>query len=75
MGYDSVKLEIIEWLTKLEDPDTIQYLKILKDSSSVNHDWWEDLTREQKEGIEKGLKDITEGRTVPHEVVKSKYGL
>lgn len=75
MGYDSVKLEIIEWLTKLEDPDTIQYLKILKDSSSVNHDWWEDLTREQKEGIEKGLKDITEGRTVPHEEVKSKYGL
>ena len=30
MGYDALKLELIEWLMKLEDDVTIQYLKIVK---------------------------------------------
>jgi len=70
MGYEALKLELIEWLTKLEDSETIEYLKNVKDSKSSDHDWWEDLTQEQKKGIEKGLQDIDQGRTVPHEEVK-----
>jgi len=75
MGYEALKLELIEWLTKLEDSETIEYLKNVKDLKSSDHDWWEDLTQEQKKGIEKGLQDIDQGRTVPHEEVKKKYGL
>ena len=75
MGQESIKLELIEWLTKLNDQDTLQYLKVVKDSSSLNHDWWNDLTEEQIQGISRGLKDIDEGRIVSHEVVKRKYGL
>jgi len=70
MGYEALKLELIEWLTKLEDSETIEYLKNVKDLKSSDHDWWEDLTQEQKKGIEKGLQDIDQGRTVPHEEVK-----
>ena len=75
MGHDAIKLELIEWLTKLEDGETIEYLKIVKDSRESSHDWWNDLTDEQKAGIEKGLKDIDEGRVIPHEEVVNKYGL
>ncbi len=75
MGHDAIKLELIEWLTKLEDDETIQYLKIVKDSKSTEHDWWEDLSENEKKGIEKGLKDIEAGRVVSHDEVKSKYGL
>jgi predicted transcriptional regulator len=75
MGYEALKLELIEWLQKLEDKETIEYLKSVKDSKSVDHDWWDDLTKEQKKGIERGLKDIDNGRTVPHEEVKRKYGI
>jgi hypothetical protein len=75
MGHDAIKLELIEWLTKLEDEETIQYLKIVKDSKSTEHDWWEDLSENEKNGIERGLKDIEAGRVFSHDEVKSKYGL
>ena len=75
MGHDAIKLELIEWLTKLEDEETIQYLKIVKDSNSTEHDWWEDLSENERNGIERGLKDIEAGRVVSHDEVKSKYGL
>ena len=75
MRLEAIKLELIEWLTKLEDNDTINYLKIVKDSRINKNDWWNDLTAVQKQGIQKGLKDIEEGRVVSHEEVKRKYGL
>jgi hypothetical protein len=28
MGYDAIKFELIEWLTNMEDGETIDYLKI-----------------------------------------------
>ena len=75
MRHETIKLELIEWLTKLEDDETIQYLKIVKDSKSSGRDWWNDLTEVQNQGIERGLKDIDSGRIVPHLDIKSKYGL
>jgi predicted transcriptional regulator len=50
-------------------------LKIVKDSKSTEHDWWEDLSENEKKGIESGLKDIEAGRVFSHDEVKSKYGL
>lgn len=75
MGHETIKLELIEWLTKLEDDETIKYLKVVKDSKTSDHDWWDDLTFEQKKGIEQALKEIDEGKFIPHEEVKKKYGL
>ena len=75
MGHEALKLELIEWLAHLDDDDTITYLKIVKDSSETGSDWWQDLTNEQKAGIESGLKDIDAGRVTPHDQVKDKYGL
>jgi hypothetical protein len=75
MGQAADKLELIEWLSGLDDDDTISYLKIVKNSRESNSDWWDDLTLEQKQSIERGLKDIAAGRVTPHEEVKKKYGL
>ncbi|MCW0483838.1 hypothetical protein [Gaoshiqia sediminis] len=75
MGHEALKLELIEWLTKLEDKDTIDYLKIVKDSSTLGKDWWHDLDEQQKYSIQQGLKDIEEGRLTAHEDIKKKYGL
>ncbi len=75
MEKEMIKLELIEWLTKLNDDETLKYLKIVKDSKSEDHDWWTDLTDEQIQGIQRGLKDIDEGRIVSHNDVKKKYGL
>ncbi len=75
MEQETIKLELIEWLTKLNDLETLNYLKIVKESRYVNHDWWNDLKEQQIQGIQRGLKDIDEGRIVSHEDVRKKYGL
>lgn len=75
MGHDAIKLELIEWLTRLKDNQTIEYLKLIKDTSENDSDWWHDLSDEQKEGIKRGLKDIDEGRVIPHSEVVKKYDL
>ena len=75
MGHEAIKLELIEWLTKLDDNETIEYLKIVKDSRSADNDWWDDLSDAQKQGIERGLNDIKNGRTISHDDVKGRYGL
>jgi hypothetical protein len=75
MGLEALKLELIEWLTHLDDDDTISYLKIVKDSSETGSDWWQELSEEQKGGIERGLHDIDAGRVTPHDQVKREYGL
>lgn len=75
MGYDAIKLELIEWLTKLEDGETLDYLKVVKDHSNSQSDWWGDLTDNQKLGIERGLNDIDAGRIIAHSDIKIKYGI
>lgn len=74
MGHDALKLELIEWLSRLDDAETIDYLKLVKDSKASKKDWWHDLTHEQKAGIDRGLKDVDAGRITPHEKVRQKYG-
>lgn len=74
MRLEAIKLELIEWLAQLDDEDTIEYLKVVKDSKTEG-DWWEDLTPDQRTGIDRGLKDIDEGRVTPHEEVKKRFGL
>jgi hypothetical protein len=74
MGIKAIKLELIEWLSNLQDSETIEYLKFVKDSDSKENDWWHDLSDEVKAGIERGLADADAGRVVSHEEVKKKYG-
>jgi hypothetical protein len=75
MGHEAIKLELIEWLKKLDDDETIAYLKLVKDAGISNEDWWYDLTDEQKSGIERGLNDVETERVTLHDDVKLKYGL
>ena len=75
MGHEAIKLELIEWLTKLDDDETIQYLKIVKDSKDEHTDWWNDLSIDQKKGIQRGLSNIDQGKVIPHDLVKREYGL
>jgi hypothetical protein len=74
MGIKAIKLELIEWLSNLQDSETIEYLKFVKDSDSKENDWWHDLSDEVKAGIERGIADVDAGRVVSHEEVKKKYG-
>jgi predicted transcriptional regulator len=75
MGHDAIKLELMHWLSKLDDDSVLNYLKVIKDSSENQNDWWHDLSDEQKSGVSRGLNDVDNGRFHSHEDVKIKYGL
>lgn len=75
MGHDAIKLELIQWLTHMDDDDTLTYLLAVKDSTEDKADWWFGLSETQKAGIERGMKDIEAGRVISHEDVMQRYGL
>ena len=69
------KLEIIKWVTTLEDKSAVERLKLYKESEmDAGADWADDLSKEERIAIEEGLSDIEAGRTKPHSKVKSMYG-
>jgi predicted transcriptional regulator len=73
MDIGTKKLELIEWLIRLKDNSLIDYLNSLKESESSTSDWWDDLSIDQIESINRGLKDVDEGRIHSHESVMKKY--
>ena len=72
MNIEKDKLEIIKWVTTLKDETSIERLKMLKDSRSKT-DWWDQISDEEKNAIDKGLADIKAGRLKPHKEVKKLY--
>lgn len=76
MGNKEIKLELIEWVANLEDDATLNYLKIVKESTNKqDDDWWNLLSDQEKSGIYRGLRDVGAGKVVAHKDVKTKYGL
>jgi len=75
MQNEAVKLELIKWLTDLADFELIDHLKAIKDAQLSDNDWWNELTRGQKESINQSLKEIDQGKTISHKDVAKKYGL
>ena len=73
MKTDAAKLELITWLSQLEDKGVLSSLLFLKKSSEAG-DWADSLSPEQKNRVEEGLEDIKAGRTVTSEKVWAKYG-
>lgn len=63
-----LKLELIEWLTSLEDKEVLQSLfrfKAIQESA----DWWDTLSEEQRKEIEKGIEDVKKRKTVSSKTV------
>jgi hypothetical protein len=67
------KLGLIEWITGLNDLAIIEKLKKIQIENAQSSDWWDELSTNEKESIERGMKDIEEGRVIPHETVRKKY--
>lgn len=65
------KLELIKMLADTENPSIIKDIK--KIFQREKKDWWDELSAEQKEAIEEGIKDADEGRVVSYEYVLNKF--
>jgi len=52
MAKEALKCELIEWLVKLDDPETLDFLKIIKDSKSSERNWWNGVVDDRGDGFE-----------------------
>ena len=67
----NIKIELIQWLTTLEDSAVIQ--KILELRKSQTKDWWTEISEEEKKSIEKGISDADNGKLNPHSKARKVY--
>ncbi len=73
MNIQTEKLELIEWISRLNDSSIIHKLRQIKEDYSQSEDWWEHLSKEEKASIDRGLKDIDEGRIHSYDEVRKLY--
>lgn len=65
------KLELIQWLSTIEDKSTIEKLIALKNNE--DKDWWDLISKKEKQSIENGIEDAEQGKLEPHSRVKKMY--
>jgi len=65
------KIRLIEWLAGLNDIRTLNEFITLKKNAEV--DWWDEISAEERSGIEEGLAQADRGELIPHEEVMTKY--
>lgn len=73
MNIQTEKLDLIEWITKLNDSGIIERLRKIKEDYSKSKDWWDTLKKEEIDSINKGLLDFEEGRIHSHETARKIY--
>lgn len=65
------KIELIQWLSTLEDSVTIE--KLLKIRQEESKNWWASVSEEEKLSIEKGIQDADNGNLEPHSTARRMY--
>jgi predicted transcriptional regulator len=73
MNTHAEKVDIIQWVAGLNDKSVLQQLKIIKDQATKKADWWDTLSIEERQSIERGLEDSKNGRVTPHSEVRKRY--
>ena len=74
MNIQGEKLSLIEWISRINDKSIISKLRRIQEEYVGSEDWWNELNQAEKESIERGLKDIDEGRVHSNETVQKLYG-
>jgi hypothetical protein len=73
MNIQAEKLSLIEWIARLNDSAVIEKIVHIKNDYIKTTDWWDEISPEEQASIERGLQDIAEEKTHPHNDVKKLY--
>ena len=73
MKAESIKSELIEWLSKLDDKSILTSLLQFK-KSAESGDWSDNLTKDQLESLQRGLSDLDNGNLTASKDFWSSYG-
>lgn len=67
----SKKLELIQWLSSVEDISIIE--KIVELRKTETTDWWQSISETEKKAIESGIQDANSGKLNPHSSARKVY--
>lgn len=73
MSMQTEKLEIIQMLLKMKDPNFIKQLKSYIEVHTHEADFWDELHDDVKMDVEEALAELERGEGIPHHIVMSKY--
>ena len=65
------KIELIQWLSTLEDKSIIE--KLLQFKKEESKDWWNSISDEEKSSIEKGIAEANDDNLKPHTIAQKIY--
>ena len=71
LSLQNKKLELIQWLSTVEDSSIIE--KIMDLRKNENKDWWDSISEAEKQSIERGLEDAGSGKLNPHSNARKLY--
>lgn len=60
---NAVREEIVEWISKPENEDLLEMIKLIKEASE-SKDWFDDLNEHEKKSLKKGQKHHRDGNTL-----------
>jgi len=75
MNIQAVKLDLIRKITLMENEEIIDAINHLLNHNDLENsgDWWDDLTKAQRESIQIARQQMAEGKGIPHDEVVAKY--
>jgi len=65
------KIELIQWLSSLEDKAIIE--KLIQFRKSETKDWWDTISEKEEISIEKGVKDAENKKLKAHSSARERY--
>ena len=71
INFQNKKIELIQWLSTLNDESILD--KIIKLRETEKTDWWKDISKEERNSIEKGIQDADSGKLKSHSEAKKLY--
>jgi hypothetical protein len=71
INIQTTKIDLIRWLTNLEDKFLIQKIVELKIAETA--DWWNEISEKEKSSIHKGILDSEQGRLNSHSDAQKIY--
>ncbi len=71
MNIQDKKIELIQWLSTLNDESVIEKILELRDTEKT--DWWEGISEKEKESIEQGIKDADSRKLTSQSEIRKSY--
>ena len=65
------KIELIQWLSALEDKTIIE--KLVKFRQQETKDWWDTISINEQQSIDKGIAEADNGNLKPHSIARKLY--